>query len=129
MNMWAALVPEQRITHRHVVAKPQPDKREKRLNDAALRTSASRTKRELKQAEIARLMGLANSNGASQTQGGALEEKRRELGLKQYELADLLGVSKHYYSDVKAGRRTLHLAAARRAFALGVDAGVLLGNA
>jgi len=129
MNMWAALVPEQRVVYQPPVAKPLPDKRKQLLDDAALRSSASRTKREQKQAEIARLMGLANSNGASQAQGGALEAKRKELGLKQCELAAIIGVSKHYYSDVKAGRRALHLSAIKRAYALGVGADVLLGNA
>ena len=130
MNLWSSLVPEQRIAYQPPVAKPKEDKREQLLNDAALRSEKSRTKREQHKAEIARLMELANGKAANKTQGEALEEKRAELGLKKCELAAIIGVSKHYYSDLIAGRRMLHLAAARRAYALGVDAGVLLaGNA
>ena len=128
MNLWASLVPEQRIAYQPPVAKPQPDKRKQLLNDAALRSSASRTKREHRQAEIARLTELVKQQCATTTQGQELETKRKEFGIRQYEFARILGISRQHYSDIKHGRSTLHLAAIRRAFALGVDAGVLLGN-
>lgn len=77
---------------------------------------------------VSNLMEIANGKPASKTLADALEEKRMEFGLMKHEFAAVIGVSRYFYSDVMAGRRHLYIDAARRAFALGVDAGVLMSN-
>ena len=56
----------------------------------------------------------------------ALEFRRDQYGLKQYEFARLLGMTPTHYSDMMAGRRRITKEAIRRAFALGVPIEVLL---
>ena len=56
----------------------------------------------------------------------ALEFRRDQYGLKQYQFARLLGLSPSHYSDMLAGRRHITKEAIRRAFALGVPIDVLL---
>jgi antitoxin component HigA of HigAB toxin-antitoxin module len=56
----------------------------------------------------------------------ALKFSARAMGLKQYEMAALLGISSARYSDVMHGRRQLPLSARKKAFALGIPAEILL---
>lgn len=99
MNMWTALVPEQRVAYQQPVARQEEYKRKQFINDAEIMLAQ------------------------------ALEAKRHELGLTQVEFGAALGISQQQYNNIKSGRRAMCAPAIKRAYALGVGADVLLGNA
>lgn len=55
-----------------------------------------------------------------------LEARREEEGMTQAEFAKVLGISPSLYSEVRSGKRRLSLDSRKRAFAIGIPAGVLL---
>lgn len=67
------------------------------------------------------------ADDVTQTIGEALEAKRKELGFNNREFAVVLGISDRHYPEIVRGDRALTMALARRAFALGVSAKVILG--
>ncbi len=56
----------------------------------------------------------------------ALEFRRDQYVLTQSAFAKILGLQKSHYSEIIHGKRSLPIKAARRAFAVGVPADVLL---
>lgn len=137
MNLWSALVDRSVPDHLYSDAtsddvKPKPIEKpvDTRREDQHMpKKTKAQIERERRTAIVDGLIATFDGSIGS-TLGGALEAKHIELGLRQHEFARLLGMSRPHYSEIKHGHRMLQMAAARRAFALGVDAGVLLaGNA
>ncbi len=86
-------------------------------------------KREPKQELILRLLAQANANGKKigfPSVVDALEFSRDQYGLSRHEFAAVIGVSPGHYSEIINGKRRLSINAAKRAFAIGVPADVLL---
>ena len=61
------------------------------------------------------------------TVGEVFEQKRKELDLTMREFAVVVGLSPYHYNELIAGKRPLTLRSAKRAYAIGVPADVLLG--
>lgn len=61
------------------------------------------------------------------TLADALERKRREFGFTPGEFGVILGVGGKHYSELIRGTRSLSYKSARRAYALGVPAALILG--
>ena len=82
---------------------------------------------EPKPALILRLLAEAQTGKAvSVSIPDALEFRRDQYGLTKAEWAAVLGLGLPHYGEVLNGKRALPISAAKRAFAVGVPAEVLL---
>jgi len=127
MNIWMGLV-DRSVPDRFYEPLPvvKPEKVHKAIDNLAQYLDREKTERAKRAEIVANLIQLATCAKQEVSQSDALEAKRIELGLKQCEFAKVLGIMPKHYIDIKAGRRKLCYRAARRAYALGVDADVLL---
>lgn len=75
----------------------------------------------------ARARQQAGADDATPTIGEALERKRNELGLTIAEFSVVVGIPNGHYAAVVKGEKPLSLNSARRAYALGIEAKVILG--
>lgn len=90
-------------------------------------TLADLNKREPKSEIIRRLMIEAQMGGAVDVSvADVLEFRRDQYGLTKSEFAAILGLKKSRYNKVVNGKSKLPMSAAKRAFAIGVPADVLL---
>lgn len=85
-----------------------------------------KTQKEALPVLMARLMTQACGKRHRVSLADALEFRRDQYGLTAAQFAGVIGMSPTHYSEVISGKRDIPIKAAKRAFAIGVPADVLL---